>query len=55
MSAPAPTICNFRPAAARRRADVKVESGSEVVKLLSETINQVRRGEIDPRVTNAVG
>ena len=35
--------------------DVKVENGADVVKLLSETINQVRRGEIDPRVANAVG
>jgi hypothetical protein len=26
-----------------------------VVKLLGETINQVRRGVIDPRVANAVG
>jgi len=25
------------------------------VKLLAETINQVRRGEIDPKVANAVG
>ena len=35
--------------------DVKVEDGADVVKLLSLTINQVRRGEIDPRVANAVG
>ena len=35
--------------------DVKVEDSADVVKLLSETINQVRRGEIDPRVANAVG
>jgi len=35
--------------------DVKVEDGGDVVKLLSATINQVRRGEIDPRVANAVG
>ena len=35
--------------------DVKVEDGADVVKLLSSTINQVRRGEIDPRVANAVG
>src|SRR5208337_2704967 len=26
-----------------------------VVELLAETINQVRRGEIDPKVANAVG
>ena len=35
--------------------DVKVEDGADVVKLLGETINQVRRGEIDPRVGNSVG
>ena len=35
--------------------DVKVEDGAGVVKLLGQTINQVRRGEIDPRVANAVG
>lgn len=35
--------------------DVKVEDGADVVKLLGQTINQVRRGEIDPRVANAVG
>jgi hypothetical protein len=35
--------------------DVKVEDGADVVKLLSSTINQVRRGEIDPRVGNSVG
>jgi hypothetical protein len=35
--------------------DVKVETCQDVVKLLSETINQVRKGEIDPRVANSVG
>ena len=35
--------------------DVNVENGQDVVRLISETINQVRRGEIDPRVANAVG
>ena len=35
--------------------DVIVEDGADVVKLLGATINQVRRGEIDPRVANAVG
>jgi hypothetical protein len=35
--------------------DVKVEDAADVVRLLGETINQVRRGEIDPRVANAVG
>jgi hypothetical protein len=35
--------------------DVKVESCQDVVRLISETINQVRRGELDPRVANAIG
>ena len=35
--------------------DVKVEDGADVVKLLGATINQVRRGQLDPRVANAVG
>jgi hypothetical protein len=35
--------------------EVKVQDGADVVQLLSDTINQVRRGEIDPRVANAVG
>jgi len=52
MSAPAPTICNFRPAAARQLADVKVEGGSDMVNLLSKTINQIGRGVIGPRVAN---
>ena len=36
-------------------ADVKVESCQDVVRLISETINQVRRGQLDPRVANAIG
>ncbi len=35
--------------------DVNVEDCRGVVSLLSQTISQVRRGEIDPRVANAVG
>lgn len=35
--------------------DVKVEDSQDVVRLISETINQVRKGQIDPRVANAVG
>ena len=35
--------------------DVKVEDCRDVVSLMSETINQVRKGVIDPRVANAVG
>ena len=34
---------------------LKVQSAQDVVILLSESINQVRRGEIDPRIANAVG
>jgi hypothetical protein len=35
--------------------DVRVEDSADVVNLLGQTINQVRRGEIDPRVANAIG
>jgi hypothetical protein len=30
-------------------------SSREVAELLSDTINQVRRGELDPRIANTVG
>jgi hypothetical protein len=36
-------------------SDVKVEDCGDVVALLSQTINQVRKGMIDPRVANSVG
>jgi hypothetical protein len=35
--------------------DVKIENSGDTLALLSETINQVRKGIIDPRVANAVG
>ena len=35
--------------------DVKLDSCAGAVGLLSDTINQVRKGLIDPRVANAVG
>jgi len=35
--------------------DVKLEDCGDVVALLSETINQVRKGMIDPRIANSVG
>jgi len=35
--------------------NVQIEDSADVVKLLSSTINSVRRGEIDPRVGNSVG
>jgi len=35
--------------------DIKVESCQDVVRLIGETINQVRRGDLDPRVANAIG
>jgi hypothetical protein len=35
--------------------DVDVANCTDVVSLISATINQVRRGEVDPRVANAVG
>lgn len=36
-------------------ADFMVSDASSVVELLSRTVNQTLRGEIDPRVANAVG
>ena len=35
--------------------DVKVADCRDVVQLIGATINQVRKGELDPRVANAVG
>jgi hypothetical protein len=35
--------------------DVRLASVTDVVVLLGHAINQVRRGEIDPKVANAVG
>ena len=35
--------------------DVNVEDCGDAIALISETINQVRKGQIDPRVANSVG
>ena len=35
--------------------DKQLSCAADVTALLAETINQVRRGEIDPKVSNAVG
>jgi hypothetical protein len=35
--------------------DIKIRNYKDVVALLSQTIDQVRRGQIDPRVANSVG
>jgi hypothetical protein len=35
--------------------DVKVEDSGDAIALISETINQVRKGRIDPRIANSVG
>jgi hypothetical protein len=35
--------------------DAPLKSAGDAVALLADTINQVRRGEIDPKVANAVG
>jgi hypothetical protein len=35
--------------------DAKLRSAEDAIKLLGETINQVRRGEIDPKIANSVG
>jgi len=35
--------------------DLKVKDTRDVVNLISQTINQVRKGQLDPRVANAIG
>jgi hypothetical protein len=35
--------------------NLPLKTSADVVELLAETINQVRRGDIDPRISNAVG
>jgi hypothetical protein len=35
--------------------DVTVRNCEDVVKLMGETINHVRKGQLDPRIANAVG
>jgi len=35
--------------------DRSVKNASEVSELLSEAINQLRRGQLDPRVANGIG
>ena len=35
--------------------DIQLDSAQDVVRLIAETISQVRRGDIDPRIANAVG
>jgi hypothetical protein len=39
----------------RTTPEVRLGDSNDVVHLLADTINQVRRGEIDPKVANAVG
>jgi hypothetical protein len=35
--------------------DAKLDSAEDAIKLIGETINQVLRGEIDPKIGNTVG
>jgi hypothetical protein len=35
--------------------NIQIKSPDDLIVLLSETISQVRRGEIDPRIANAIG
>ena len=35
--------------------DARLEDAGDVVRMIAETISQVRRGELDPRVANSVG
>ena len=39
----------------RETADIPLRNTQEVSGLLGESINQLRRGQLDPRVANAVG
>ena len=34
---------------------MKVEDSGDAIALMSQTINQVRKGQIDPRIANSVG
>ncbi len=44
-----------RPAVAPEAPVRELETSSHVAQLLAETINYVRRGELDPKVANSVG
>ena len=44
-----------RPAIAREAPVRELETSSHVARLLAETINNVRRSELDPKVANCVG
>jgi hypothetical protein len=35
--------------------DVIIQTPDDLIRLLAESISQVRRGDIDPRVANAIG
>lgn len=35
--------------------DHRIKTANDIADLLAETINQVRKGEVDPKVANAVG
>ncbi len=35
--------------------DAKIQNCGDALALISDTINQVRKGDIDPRVANSVG
>jgi len=38
----------------KKTVDVVITSADDVISLLSETISQVRRGDIDPKVANSI-
>lgn len=38
-----------------QESNIEIENTADVVRLLNETINQVRRGEIEVKIANAVG
>lgn len=46
---------NRAPSLPLETPDLSLRTTQEVAQLLGQTINQVRRGEIDPRIGNAIG
>ena len=38
-----------------KQSDIRIKNTADVVKLLNETINQVRTGEIEVKIANSVG
>ena len=50
-----PNKCQFRKKDGSQTADHPLATPKDVSDLLAQSINQLRRGELDPKVANAVG